>query len=181
MQYDFDSPTGGAGAKLIAPVYRGGELQTQVEIRTLEQKEAVADYARMAIRALGDVENSLAASEALADRKALLEQALTDNQRVLELTNTSYRVGRADLRAVQQQQINLHSARQALLRVQSDQLSERTNLHLALGGSFEPATESAAGEPVALGQAGERTDSLVLSTRVDWVLLDGLGQSKGTE
>jgi len=181
LQDDFDSPTGGAGAKLIAPVYRGGELQTQVEIRTLEQKEAVADYARMAIRALGDVENSLAASEALADRKALLEQALTDNQRVLELTNTSYRVGRADLRAVQQQQINLHSARQALLRVQSDQLSERTNLHLALGGSFEPATESAAGEPVALGQAGERTDSLVLSTRVDWVLLDGLGQSKGTE
>lgn len=143
LQEDFDSPTGGAGAKLIAPLYRGGELQTQVEIRTLEQKEAVADYARMALRALGDVENSLAASEALADRQTLLEQILTDNQRTLDLTNTSYRVGRSDLRAVQQQQITLHSARQALLRVQSDQLSERTRLHLALGGSFEPVTGSA--------------------------------------
>ncbi len=149
LQDDFDSPTGGAGAKLIAPIYRGGELQTQVEIRTLEQKEALADYARMALRALGDVENSLAASESLADRHALLEQTLADNQRALDLTQTSFRVGQADMRAVQQQ-INLHSARQALLRVQSERLSERTNLHLALGGSFEPATESATGDPVAL-------------------------------
>ncbi len=164
---DFDSPTGGAGAKLIAPIYRGGELQTQVEIRTLEQKEAVADYARLALRALGDVENSLAAGESLADRQALLEQTLADNQRALDLTNTSFEVGRSDLRAVQQQQISLHSARQALLRVQSERLSERTNLHLALGGSFEPVTESARGEPVAVGQSGESKDKVVVAEQAN--------------
>lgn len=145
---DFSNPTGGAGAKLLAPVYRGGELQTQVEIRTLEQKEALADYGRLALRALGDVENSLAAGESLAERRALLERAVADNERALELAETSYRVGRSDFRAVQQQQINLQSARQALLRVQSEQLSERTTLHLVLGGSFE---SPAAGEnPLAL-------------------------------
>jgi len=151
LQDDFDNPTGGAGAKLIAPIYRGGELQTQVEIRTLEQKEAVADYARMALRALGDVENGLAASEALSQRKALLEQAVTDNERAVELAETSFRVGRADRRTVEQQQLSLQSARQALLRVQSEALSQRTYLHLALGGSFEPplTPEPEDGEPIA--------------------------------
>ena len=151
LQDDFDSPTGGAGAKLIAPIYRGGELQTQVEIRTLEQKEAVADYARLALRALGDVENGLAASESLAARESLLQQAVADNARALELAETSFRVGRVDRRTVEDQQISLQSSRQGLLRVQSERLSQRTYLHLALGGSFEipPAPETTEGEPVA--------------------------------
>ena len=44
LQDDFDNPTAGAGARLIAPLYQGGALKTQVSIRTLEQKEAVAQY-----------------------------------------------------------------------------------------------------------------------------------------
>jgi outer membrane protein TolC len=143
LKNEFDNPTGGLGARLIAPIYQGGALNTQVEIRTLEQKEAIAEYARLALRALGDVESSLAAAQTLADRDWLLQRAVADNQRALELVQTSYRVGSADLRAVQQQQLSLHSARLALLRVRSEQLAQRVNLHLALGGSFQapPAEE----------------------------------------
>jgi NodT family efflux transporter outer membrane factor (OMF) lipoprotein len=137
LKDDFENPTGGAGGKLIAPIYRGGELKTQVKIRSIEQKEAVAQYARMALRALGDVECALAAAQSLADRDRVLRQVLADNERALELANTSYRVGSGDLRAVQQQQLNVHAARLALLRLQSDQLAQRVNLHLALGGSFQ--------------------------------------------
>jgi outer membrane protein, multidrug efflux system len=140
LKSDFDNPTGGAGAKLIAPIYQGGALNTQVKIRTLEQKEAVAQYARLALRALGDVENALAAGQTLAERDQLLQRTVTDNQRALELSQTSYRVGKTDLRAVQQQQLSVYSARLALLRVQSEQLTQRVNLHLVLGGSFAPAT-----------------------------------------
>jgi outer membrane protein, multidrug efflux system len=136
LSEDYENPSGGAGAKLMAPIYQGGELRTQVEIRTLEQKEALADYVRMALLALGDVENGLAASENLTARQAVLAQSVIDNQRALELTQISYRVGVSDLRAVQQQQINLQTSRLALLRVESERLSQRTLLHLALGGSF---------------------------------------------
>jgi outer membrane protein TolC len=137
LKEDYSNPTGGAGAKLIAPIYQGGALKTQVEIRTLEQKQAVAEYAQMALRALGDVENGLAAARTLSERQPFLEQAVAENQRALELTQASYRVGQSDLRAVQQQQLNLHTARLALLRVQGEQLAQRANLHLSLGGSFE--------------------------------------------
>jgi NodT family efflux transporter outer membrane factor (OMF) lipoprotein len=139
LKEDFSNPTGGAGAKLIAPIYQGGALKTQVQIRTLEQKEAVAQYGRMALRALGDVEDSLAASQALADREQVLRKVMSDNERALALAQTSYRVGQGDLRAVQQQQLSLYAARVTLLRVESEQLAQRVNLHLALGGSFENA------------------------------------------
>jgi NodT family efflux transporter outer membrane factor (OMF) lipoprotein len=144
LKNDFENPTGGAGAKFIAPIYQGGALKTQVEIRTLEQKEAVANYARLALRALGDVENALAAARTLREREELLQRTVADNQRALELTQTSYRVGKTDLRAVQQQQLSVYSARLTLLRVQSEQLAQRAYLHLSLGGSFEnpPAQEA---------------------------------------
>ena len=140
LKTDFNNPVAGAGAKLVAPIYQGGALKTQVEIRTLEQKEAVAQYASMALRALGDVENTLAAEQSLVERNQVLQQAVADNQRALELAQTSYRVGKADLSTVQQQELNVYSAQLALLRVQSEQLAQRVNLHLALGGSFEDAS-----------------------------------------
>ena len=137
LQTDYQNPSSGVGGRLVAPIYHGGALNTQVEIRTIEQKEAVAQYARMALRAIGDVENALSAGKTLAEREQLLQRIVADSQRTLELEQTSYRIGKTDLRAVQQQQLNLFAARLTQLRVQSEQLSQRVNLHLALGGSFE--------------------------------------------
>jgi NodT family efflux transporter outer membrane factor (OMF) lipoprotein len=137
LKSDFQNPTAGAGARLVAPIYSGGALNTQVRIRNLEQQEAVAEYARMALSAINEVESALATGQILADRTQILEQAVTDQTRAFTLTQTSYRVGRADLRSVQQQQLNVHAARLELLHVQSEELAQRVNLHLALGGSFE--------------------------------------------
>jgi outer membrane protein TolC len=50
-----------------------------------------------------------------------------------------YQVGSGDLRAVLQQNVALYAARTALLQVAGERLVQRVNLHLALGGGFEPA------------------------------------------
>jgi multidrug efflux system outer membrane protein len=133
---DRDNPVWSAGASLTAPLYLGGQLQAQVEIRTAEQKQALAEYGRVGARAFGEVENALSTAFALEEREAILAQAVADNARALELANVRYRVGVGDLRAVQQQSLALHAARTALLRVQAERLVQRVNLHLALGGSF---------------------------------------------
>jgi multidrug efflux system outer membrane protein len=136
LKQDFDNPSGGAGLKFVAPVYTGGALEAQVELRSAQQREAVAQYAQLALRAIGDVEAALAAGRTLAEREQLLGAISADQQRALEHAQTSYRVGRLDLRSVEQQQITLHATRMQLLRVRSEQLSQRVVLHLALGGSF---------------------------------------------
>lgn len=138
-----DNPVWSVGAGLLAPIFLGGALQSQVEIRTAEQKQAVADYGRVGARAFGEVENALSAGFTLEKREAVLARAVAENERALELANARYRVGSGDLRAVQQQQLAVYAARTALLRVQSERLVQRVNLHLALGGSFEaPASVS---------------------------------------
>jgi outer membrane protein, multidrug efflux system len=132
-----DNPVWSAGASLLQPLFLGGQLQAQVEIRTAEQKQAVAEYGRVGARAFGEVENALSSEFALDARESLLKQAVADNARALEFATIRYRIGSGDLRGVQQQTLALDAARTALLRVQSERLVQRVNLYLALGGSFE--------------------------------------------
>ena len=143
------NPIWSFGGNLIAPLYQGGALRAQVEIRSAEQKQAVAEYARAGQRAFSEVENALAAENALRDRYVILEAATRDSARALELAQIQYRVGAIDLRVVEQNQLALYSARIALLRVQTERLAQRVNLHLALGGGFDlhlPAMEPVAAQ-----------------------------------
>ena len=133
---NHDNPVWGVGASLTVPIFTGGALQSQVEIRTSEQKIAVADYGRVGARAFGEVENALSSEFNLDARSVALRRAVTENTRALELAGVRYRVGSADLRAVQQQQLALYAARTSLLRVQAEQLVQRVNLYLALGGGW---------------------------------------------
>jgi predicted dehydrogenase len=62
-----------------------------VEIRTSEQKQALAEYAQAGLRAFGEVENALATEFTLKDRQTILMSAVTDNERALELTPQTWR------------------------------------------------------------------------------------------
>jgi NodT family efflux transporter outer membrane factor (OMF) lipoprotein len=134
---DRDNPVVSAGASITAPLFLGGQLQAQVEIRTAEQKQAIAEYGRIGARAFGEVESALSASIALEEREQILRELVTENARALDFAQQRYRVGAGDQRAVQQQSLALGAARTALLRVQAERRVQRVNLHLALGGSFE--------------------------------------------
>ncbi len=125
------------GANLLAPIYRGGALKTQVDIRTAEQEEAIAAYATVGIRAFGDVEHALSAELAAREREQILMQTLSDELRALDIVRTRFKVGSTDLRFVTQQQLALNATQSALIRVQAEQRIQRVNLHLAVGGSFD--------------------------------------------
>lgn len=141
---DTSNPIWSVGANLLAPIYQGGALRAQVEIRTAEQKQAIAEFARIGQRAFAEVENALAAENVLRDRESILEVAVRDSARTLELAQVQFRVGSVDLRSVEQSQLALYSARLALLRIQSERLAQRVNLYLALGGGFDPSLTTAA-------------------------------------
>jgi multidrug efflux system outer membrane protein len=145
---DFENPVGGVGGKVGVPLYTGGALEAQAEIRTLEQREAVAQYASAALRALNGVETALSATSTLDDRRVLLERAVSENTNALELARTQQRVGKIDMRAVQQHELAVHSADMAMLRVRCERLMQRVNLHLALGGGFDSKSPAlSAAEP----------------------------------
>jgi multidrug efflux system outer membrane protein len=134
-----DNPVWSLGANLLVPVFRGGALKTQVEIRTAEQKQAVAAYAAVGLQAFSEVESALSAELAARDRERILTETLADTRRALEIVQSQFAVGSTDLRFVTQRQLGLLATESALIRVQAEQRVQRVNLHLALGGSFAPS------------------------------------------
>ena len=88
----------------------------------------------------------------MRERDTILEVAIRDNERALELAQIQYRVGVIDLRGVEQNQLALYVTRMSRLRVQTERLAQRVNLYLALGGGFGDASSDpvAAGDPAHL-------------------------------
>lgn len=144
---DLEQTTSSVSATGVMPLYTGGALSGQVQLRSAEQKQAVADYARRALLALGEVEDALTAERVLAEREQLLAQVLANNEQVVLQVRDSERIGRADHRAVASQEMQALAARSALLGVRRERLSRRVDLYLALGGDYATAGAAAPGSP----------------------------------
>ena len=151
---NHSNPVWGLGANLVAPIFNGYALQAQVEIKTAEQKLAVAEYGRIGARVFGEVEAALSAQFAADEREAILARSVAGNARALELAQARYKVGSGDLRGVLQQNIALYGARVALVRVQSERRVQRVNLYLALGGGFEVLPPAPEAGPVGAAAPG---------------------------
>ena len=132
---DHSNPVVSLGANLLAPIFHGGALRANVEVRNAEQEQALADYGRVAVRAFSEVENALGNEATLRVREPILTRAVAENARSVELAGIRVRVGSGDLRGVLQQQLALYGSRSAVLRVQSEQRLQRVALYLALGGA----------------------------------------------
>jgi len=135
---NHSNPVWSLGASLLQPIFNGYALEARVDIATAEQKLAIAEYGRVGARAFGDVESALSSGFAAVEREAILARAVDVNARGLDLAKVRLRVGTGDLRGVLQQGAVLGVSRATRLRMASEQLIQRINLHLALGGSFEP-------------------------------------------
>jgi NodT family efflux transporter outer membrane factor (OMF) lipoprotein len=131
------NPVWSLGANLLQPIFNGYALEAQVDIRTAEQKLAIAEYGRIGARAFSDVENALSAGFTADEREAILARAVDSNARSLEFAKVRYRVGSSDLRQVLQQGVTLGASRATQLRMASERRVQRINVYLALGGSFE--------------------------------------------
>ena len=158
---NHSNPVASLGANLVAPLFNGHALEAQVDIRTAEQKLAIADYGRVATKAFSEVEAALSAEFADNDRQSILASAVNNNGRTVELAQVRYQVGSGDLRAVLTQNVALYGARTALLRAQSDALVQRVNLYLALGGGFDqpPAQNAAEGAHAVQSAAASPGDA----------------------
>src|SRR4029079_15556334 len=69
-----DNPVWSAGASITQPLFLGGALQAQGEVRTAAQEQALAEYGRVGARAFGEVQSALSASITLEERESILRE-----------------------------------------------------------------------------------------------------------
>ena len=137
---NHDNPVVEPRRQPAAPIFLGGQLQAQVEIRTAEQKQAVAEYGRIGARAFGEVENALStASRSTSARRSCDARCARTRARSSSPT-CAIASARATCARCSSSSSRCIRAQVALLRVQAERLVQRVNLHLALGGELRCAT-----------------------------------------
>lgn len=145
------------GANLIGPIFDGGRLKEQVIIETAKQDEALALYGKAALEAFRQVETALAETRRLVTRVDLLVAAEKDQNEAEKLTQQRFDAGAIDQLILILVQERALQARLARVAVQVEALTNRVNLHLALGGGFElpPPTPDDQSPPSKAVQKGK--------------------------
>jgi len=120
----------------LAPIYTGGALKEQVNIRTAQQEAVLLQYGQTALKAFSEVETALANEPLLAEREKFLNAALEDNEGALDIAQIQFDNGKLDLLSVLQMQERVIASKISHISSRNERIAQRVDLHLALGGSF---------------------------------------------
>jgi multidrug efflux system outer membrane protein len=123
-------------AGITQPIFFGGELKAAQDIRTAEQKAAVATYTGTALRAFEDVEDALAGDYYLRKREGALSESVSNSADAARLGRDQLEQGQIDMFTILRLAGENLGARIELTKIRASRLRERVNLHLALGGDF---------------------------------------------
>jgi multidrug efflux system outer membrane protein len=133
---DEDFRVWSIGANLLAPLFRGGALQANVERNQARAAEAAATYAGTVLRAFAEVEDVLSADGELAARQQATARAADHAGRARDLARQRYQAGLTDFLAVVDSQRQAFVAEASLLALARIRLENRIDLFLALGGGY---------------------------------------------
>ncbi|HEV3431412.1 MAG TPA: TolC family protein [Paraburkholderia sp.] len=141
---DSRSPIAGVNASFLAPIFTGGKLKAQADYYSEEQKAVIVAYDNSALEALSEVEAGLQAEASLSARATQLQARVQECQVLESQAATRARIGSADERQVLQDRQAMLTAQMDLVGVLSDQLAQRVDLLLALGGDWQRAAVASA-------------------------------------
>ncbi|MGE9271200.1 MAG: efflux transporter outer membrane subunit, partial [Verrucomicrobiales bacterium] len=135
----FDSSFGvwSIAGQVSQPILSGGALQSQLDIQSAEEREALANLQKVVLNGFGEVETALAADQFLAQREKSTGDALAIAQDGATSSEKDFSLGTGDvltLLASQSRRIELATQRLTLRRLRLD---NRVDLHLALGGDYK--------------------------------------------
>jgi len=122
---------------MAVPVYEGGALRAELKIATAQQQQAIAYYGSVALTAFNEVEVALTNEQLLSQRLQYEMDALKDRIVAVQTANLRYIYGSVDLFEVLGLQTQQIENEELVINLRDALLSNRINLHLALGGSFD--------------------------------------------
>jgi outer membrane protein, multidrug efflux system len=129
--------------QIYVPIYQGGVLRAQVKISSAQQEEALAAYGLAALSAFREVEIALNNERSLGERLTYQQAAGKDRGEAVRIGRIKYQAGVIDMLSLLQLQTSQIETEMEIVQTLNSQLANRINLHLALGGSFDPSPAAA--------------------------------------
>ena len=139
---DIDSVIASLTADLLVTVFDGGRGIRLVSIRRAEAEELANTYVSTVLAAIGEVEDALAGERFLAERSRLLDIRLDAAREATTIAQERYLDGTGDYLTLLDASRSEASAESAFLGVERNRWLNRTDLILALGGTWAPARPS---------------------------------------
>ena len=137
------------GPSLDLPIFDWGTRQANIKISETDQQIALADYEKSIQSAFREVNDALAVRQNIGDR-------LAAQKRLVEATNTTYKLSNARFRAgidsyltVLDAQRTAYAAEQGLLLLEQANLNNQVELYKSLGGGVKANTSDATLQPAS--------------------------------
>jgi len=121
---------------ITQPLFQGGRLRAEQLLAQAQNREVLANYAQTVLLALREVQTTLAADPLLARQAMLQEEAARTAGRAAELALSNYQAGLIEIDTLLNTQRRAYAAQGALLTTRLNQLLNRVDLHLAIGGDY---------------------------------------------
>jgi outer membrane protein, multidrug efflux system len=123
-------------ASLTQPIFDGGRLLGDYDLRRGRQEELLQLYRKTIIQAFADVESALVAVQQSARRERLQGEVVTASRRAFEISESRLREGTIDLVTLLNTQQALFQAEDAAAQARLAHLQAIVSLYQALGGSW---------------------------------------------
>lgn len=122
---------------LTAPILSGGRLKADFQVAQSQQKGALAALQRKVLDAFGEVEQTLIADDVYDRRIAATEAALKEALAADKASARDYAEGVDSILTLLQARSRRIQLAGQLVTLRQQRLSNRVDLHLALGGDFQ--------------------------------------------
>jgi len=131
----FSNPLIKVGGGLTTPIFNGGKLKKNVEVKTSKQKQVIEEYAKSVLLAYNEVESALASLSSIERQNVFQKQAISSLERNVDLTKKQIKVGSNNSFVLLQKQRDLIKKEMNIIDLDLQQRIERINLYMALGAN----------------------------------------------
>ncbi len=134
--FDLESVAASLVGGLALPIFKGGEITSNIQIQTEQEKQALLAYESTVLAALSEVEDALISVKQIAVRLSILSRAVAAAREAGDLATKRYTAGDVDLLTVLEAQRTLLSVEEQQVTAQADQASAHIQLYKSLGGGW---------------------------------------------
>ena len=127
----------GFGPSVRWPLFAGGRIRANIQVRNARQEQALALYEKTVLHSLEDVENALVSYSREQERHRLLMEAVDADRRSVDLANSRYSGGLEDFLSVLDAQRSLFDSEDQLAQSEQALAEDVVRLYKALGGGWE--------------------------------------------
>lgn len=129
----FSNPLLKVGGGLVSPLFNGGKLKKNVEIKNSQQKQVVEEYSKAVLNALNEVESSLVNLRSIEKQMNYTTNAVNELKNNINLTEKQIKVGTNNSFVLIRKQRDLLKNEMNLINLELQYRIERINLYMALG------------------------------------------------